>query len=340
MGPPPVGHFGPGVPGAAGGYGAAAFPVSGGGANVLSSNSIVSGLLAGALGGFLGFVFSKIQGDSSYSSTADELKEQSGIWTMLIGIGMGSVLAAWSSATSGAWEQVVKRAALGAAIGAGMGFIAGYLGQTIYQSMLEDISYYATESQVMSKVMQARVVGWGLFGAILGLGIGMLFGPKRVLNGLIGGAVGGAVGGFIFQKIAESATSNTGPQFFGIVTLGLAIGLAVGIMDRLFRQFWLQGVSGPLRGREVILFKERTTIGSGANCDIMLANDPSTMPFHCTIVVSGQALYVEPAAPVRVNGVDVVMPAALGAGQLLEMGRSSFTIGQRAYSGAPPPMTG
>lgn len=341
--PPPPGSFGPAMSptGPSGTY-----PAPGGSPTAaLSANAIVAGLLAGLVGGFLGFVLSRVQGDGSSIASEGELRTYSGVWTMLIGIGIASVLAAWPSITARATEQAVRRAMIGALIGAVTGFAAGFCAQWLYSEMLENIFEGSDwnwdpddfEDRIRTKGLQARVVGWGLMGAILGVGTGWLFGPKRMINGLIGGGVGGAIGGFIFQKVSETATSNTGPQFVGIMSTGIAIGLLVGVVDQLTRQFWLQGSTGPLRGREVILFKQRTTIGSGANCDLVIANDPAVAPHHCSVVIVGQTLYLDVGAPTTVNGVEVGGTTVLAAGQTIAMGRSSFVVAQRAGAPAAPP---
>lgn len=308
-------------------------------AAALSANAVVAGLLAGLVGGFLGFVLSRLQGDDIDATTEGAIRVEMGIWTMLIGIGIASVLAAWPSITARATEQAVRRAMLGALIGAVTGFVAGYCAQWLYSEMLKDVfdsTDWDIENRIRTKGLQARVVGWGLMGAILGVGTGWIFGPKRMINGLIGGGVGGAIGGFIFQKVAESATTSTGPQFVGIMSTGIAIGLLVGVADQLTRQFWLQGVTGPLRGREVILFKQRTTVGSGANCDLVIANDPAVAPHHASIVIVGQTLHLQVGAPTMVNGVEVRGTTVLTAGQTIAMGRSSFVVAQRTGAPAAP----
>ncbi|MBX3313668.1 MAG: hypothetical protein KF906_05040 [Actinobacteria bacterium] len=323
--PPPV----PGTFGPASMPSAVPAPVQG----QRRSNSITTGLVAGVIGGMLGFALSNLQGDLPLDASKSDLNLYSAWWTALIGAGMAPVMAAWSSATSGASEQAVRRAGLGVVIGGAAGFAGGYLGQMLYTSMLEGADTY---EELESTVLQARVLGWGLFGAFLGLGVGILFGPRRVFNGLVGGAIGGAAGGFVFQKISESATDDTGPQFWGIVAIGLAIGVAVGVMDRLLRQFWLQGLTGPLRGRELILFKLRTTIGSAAGCDIVIANDPEAHPTHAALEVQGQTMSVQPLGPVLVDGVPAVGQTVVRSGQVLTIGRSTFTVGQRAASSSAP----
>ena len=352
--PPPPGSFGAGVAGPGGPIAGhdplqPAAPATGGG---LNANAIVSGLVAGGIGGFAGFVLSRLY-EPGILGSPSEVRVQMGFWTSLVGVGIAVVLAAWSSASSGAWEQAWRRAGFGVAVGAIAGFLAGYAAQALYASMLDGITIddlLDDSGQVESKMLQARVIGWGLLGTILGAGTGLPLGAKKVVNGLVGGAIGGAVGGFVFQKVGESATSSTGPQLVGILCTGLAIGLFVGIVDRITRQHWLQGVAGPLRGREIILFKPRTTVGSAPTCDLVLANDPTVAPHHLTLVMAGSGLHLEAAAPVRVDGAAAPPMTPLRAGQTIEAGRSAFTVGQRTaprpgptagsaapFGGPPPP---
>lgn len=297
-----------------------------------ANNTIVAGAIAGAVGGILGFLLTRLQGESLRSMTEAEMRVHSAVWTMLFGIGLGAVLASWRAMTTQAWPAAARRAGLGALIGAAAGFPSGYVAQHLFATMLKDATYENYDS----KMLLARVLGWAVFGAGIGLGISLLYGPRRIVNGLLGGAIGGAIGGFVFQKISDDATSSTGPQFWGLLSIAVGIGLAIGVFDRIFRQFWLQGTVGPFRGHEIILFKPRTTIGSGPSCDLVIANDPAAAPVHATVAVHGNDLIVEPLAPVAVDGVPVTGPSRVRAGQRVQLGRSEFLVGHRSPTAGPP----
>lgn len=302
----------------------------------LGKNSVVSGLVAGALGGGVGMIVAELlKNPSTWSSGSKAaVRTNSGLWVAIIGLVLGALLASWDSITASAWERVPRSAAIGAASGAVAGFIGGYLAQMLYTSMLETAFREASSiDELQSRVYVARGAGWGIFGAILGLGLGLPGGKKKVVNGLIGGSIGGALGGLAFQKLSESATagdSGASLRFFGMALTGLGIGLGVGLVDRITRQRWIEFRSGPLRGREVILFKPRTSLGAAATCDVVLANDPTMAAVHVTVAVGSAGVVLEPIGPTSVDGVPLGAPRSLRVDEVVELGRTQFVMRERA----------
>lgn len=306
---------------------AGASPGTAAGLSVLSANSIVSGLVAGVIGGSIGTFLSNLQGDPSVTSQG-ELNTYSGVSFMLVGIALGAVLAGWDAVTSGAWERAFRLVAIGGVVGAVAGFAGGYLAQALYSSMLADIDYYSSSAE--DSMLFARAVGWGLFGLILGGGLGLPFGGRKVINGVIGGLVGGAVAGAVFQQLAGSdAGSETEIQWLGHTITGVAIGVVVGIVDRIRRQTWIQLTAGPLAGREVILHRDRLTLGSSPNSDVVVANDPTAAPVHVILEVRGHEVVLQPQGAVTVNGATFPTAGAVRAGSQVGFGRSTFVVNQR-----------
>ena len=86
--------------------------------------------------------------------------------------------------------------------------------------------------------------------------------------------------------------------------LGLATGVAIGIVESALKDRWLYVASGPLAGKQFILYKPLTTIGSSQSCDIYLFKDTSILPQHGSLrcaahrrlsVLTGRYLF--PARP-------------------------------------------
>lgn len=306
---------------------------AGGGQDVLamvSANSVVSGLVAGGIGGGLGMIIGELQGDLEYVTSTSQLNMHSGIWVGLVGMTLGAVLAAWDSLTSSAWSRALRTGGIGAGVGAVAGFVGGYLAQMLFTFMLERASSAQSYDDIRLQMIFARAVAWGVFGGLLGLGLGIPSGSRKIVNGLIGGLAGGAAGGFAFELLGSAATGDQGfVRFLGLVVTGMGIGVGVGLVDRLTRQVWIEFRSGPLRGREVILFKPRTTLGSAPTCDVVLSNDPSMQPIHLTLVLVPGGVAVEPVGPVSVGGDPMVAGRAVRSGEVVELGRSQLVVNQR-----------
>jgi hypothetical protein len=301
----------------------------------LGANGIVSGLLAGGIGGLLGTIVAEVvySPDNVDAATEAGLRIQTGMWVAIIGAIMGALLMAWDGITSGSGQKAVSDGAIGAGIGAVAGFAGGYVAQWLFSAMLRDISF---DDDIDTKVLLARVIAWGLFGCLLGIGLGLKGGSRKVVNGLIGGAIGGAAGGFMFQKVAEgNSGSATVPRFIGMTLTGIGIGLAIGLVERVRREAWVTISRGPMTGKEFILYNAQTMIGADHRCTIVLVRDPAVAPQHLAFVRTPQGTTVNAVGgPVLVNGHQVTSQR-LRAGDEVTVGASSLRYQERATTRIP-----
>jgi hypothetical protein len=180
------------------------------------------------------------------------------------------------------------------------------------------------------------VIGWAIFGLLLGAGIGIKGGKRKMLNGLIGGVLGGAVGGLIFQLIGNASTSTDGfwPRLIGLTATGIGVGLAVGLVERARRDTWVKILTGPLEGKEFILYKDQTTVGRDHHCDIVLARDEAASPLHATFLRdrSGNVTVTPgPAAAIEVNGQPAT-GARLQSNDIVTVGSSKLAYSVRTAS--------
>jgi hypothetical protein len=300
----------------------------------LGKNSVLTGLIAGAIGGALGAMIAEAlySPDNHSATTESGLRMSSGIFVMFVGAAIGFVIAAWPGFTSGAWAKGWRDGAIGSLAGAAAGFAGGYVAQILFTNMLKDVSIYADRSEVENKLRLARGLAWAIFGAAAGLGLGMREGSKKAMTGLFGGALGGAIGGLIFEQFELSQSTDAGFQtrLIGLTATGIGIGLGIGVVERLARSAWLNLQSGPLAGREVILFKDATTIGADSRCDLVLANDPIISLHHATIERRGGTTSVVPVGPVAVNGTAIGTPHPLRAGDSVQIGATAIRYEERA----------
>jgi pSer/pThr/pTyr-binding forkhead associated (FHA) protein len=86
--------------------------------------------------------------------------------------------------------------------------------------------------------------------------------------------------------------------------------------------------AGPLAGKQFILYKPVTTIGSSQQCDIYLFKDTSILPQHGTIEVRGPQTFLRSDGQIFVSGQPARM-RALQSGDLIQIGRYAFHFNER-----------
>jgi len=300
----------------------------------LSSNTVVSGLVAGAIGGFLGFFLAENldNPDRLTASTPAGLDVQSALWTMIFAAVLGFVLMGWEGFTSRSAQKTFRDGGIGAGIGLASGFIGGYIAQWVYSKMLGANPFTLSDS----KLILARMVGWAVLGGLLGAGLGIKRGTKKFVNGLIGGVVGGAIGGLIFQLIGNSSESTNGfvTRMIGLTLTGIGIGLGIGIVERVRRDSWIQIVGGPMTGKEFIIYNAETRVGRDYRNDIVMAKDAAVQPFHATFICdpAGRVAVVPgPGATIFVNGT-ASTGSQLRSRDLVSIGGSSLVYQERAVT--------
>jgi pSer/pThr/pTyr-binding forkhead associated (FHA) protein len=95
--------------------------------------------------------------------------------------------------------------------------------------------------------------------------------------------------------------------------------------------------SGPLGGTEILLEKDRITVGRGAGADLVL-DDASVSSQHAALELAGAGFRIRDLGStngVRVNG-SRVSAADLKHGDRLEIGSLAFRYLVEARTGSPP----
>lgn len=327
---------------------AAGFPGSGASFSLakLGANALLIGLIGGAIGGFIGTlvaepIFSRWSHSwSIFNPPSDfELTLFTAVWVMIVGAFIGFGICSLDGFTSSSPQKGFIDGLKGAGAGAAAGLVGGAVAQVLYKALLSDAG-----GPNDARAYAARIVAWALFGLLLGVGIGLPFGSRKVVNGLIGGTAGGAAGGLAFQLIASSATSDSAVfRVIGMTITGIGIGVAIGLVERVRKDSWLAVTGGPMTGKEIILYKPVTIIGSDYRCDLVLVKDPGVAAQHVSLNrdASGSvSLYAAPGATVFINGAPV-QSHRLRPGDQLGVGGSLLIYQQRtaapnpSYPGSP-----
>jgi len=250
-------------------------------------------------------------------------------------------------AAEGIMCRNLSRAAICAAVGLGIGFAGGFVGwilaSIIYLVMMMVAVPFWKNPELGRRptglalliIMMGRGAAWAVAAIPAGIGQGIaLREGKVVLNGLLGGVLGGLLGGLVFDPIDYAFTSADGQALLsraiGFTLIGLMVGLFVGIVEQWTKTAWLLMKAGPLAGKQFVLFRNPTVLGSAPKADIYLFKDEAIEPRHALIHDHGGRFEIEDmdsADGTYVNGVPV-RRQTLKSGDQIVLGKTvlEFTL--------------
>lgn len=248
-------------------------------------------------------------------------------------------------ASEGIMCRNIPRAFLSGIVGLGIGFVGGGIGlipvgilfgitQQITLSLMDNVipgEQMMPSGIALMVLMMGRGMSWAILGIPAGLGQGIALREKAVIwNGIIGGAIGGLLGGLLFDPISLVFTTIDGQaaasRCIGFIVIGLSVGIFVGLVENWTKSSWLLMRSGPLAGKQFILHREVTVLGSSPKAQIYLFKDPDIEPHHATINRrSGNCEIVDADTPAGtfVNGVRVNRQH-LRSGDRIMLGTTEF----------------
>jgi hypothetical protein len=243
--------------------------------------------------------------------------------------------------------KVVLRVWVASMVGSLAGLIGSLLGSSVYNGV-QAIPVVNTISPVF------LIVGWTVVGFLIGASIcffeilGSVLTGKNLRGAIrkcvkctLGGTVGGILGGtialaLIFLARLIFANKDTdklwSPTAIGFVALGACIGLLVGLAQMLLKEAWIRVEAGFRPGREMILTKEKTSIGRAEGSDIALFGDSGVEKAHAFIVLEGGRYYLEDQGTPGgsyINDQKVEGRAPLKAGDLIRVGKSVLRFNER-----------
>ena len=178
---------------------------------------------------------------------------QTSAWSGVCGGVMAAALFAASEVyhrRCGFFTRQVFRYLRGGVIG---GAIAGGVAQAIYTSGM-------ASPEIQNLILQPLC--WGLMGLILGWRLASTIPNLSAGRAALAGAIGGTLGGVAFL-IASALFAETIGRMVGMGALGAALGLAIVVVDSLFREASLEIVWAPKEVTTVALGSVPVTIGGG-----------------------------------------------------------------------------
>ena len=231
-------------------------------------------------------------------------------------------------------RKAFQRAALSFPLGLVFSVVFMFAGGIVYRIGMDFCAAMGIDIRTIDAyrnpaVWIARSFAWMVFASAAGIVYGLVDrSMKKGRYGVIGAVIGGGLGGVLFDPISIVTRSGGPSRAVGFSLIGLAAGVAIGIVESALKDRWLYVASGPLAGKQFILYKPLTTIGSSQKSDIYLFKDNSILPEHGRIEMRGAQTFLHSAGPIFVSGQPVRM-RALQSGDLIQIGRYAFHFRER-----------
>ena len=228
-------------------------------------------------------------------------------------------------------KKALVRGLLALALGAVFGFLFDIAANVVFAILKSIIFSLGVQTPSNPAFWLVRGIAWAVFGVAGGIVYGLVDrSGRKTKYGILGGLIGAGLGGMVFDPISFVTRSGSASvsRAVGFGLLGLATGAAIGIVESALKDRWLYVASGPLAGKQFILYKPLTTIGSNQACDIYLFKDNTILPRHGIIELRGAQTFLRSDGPVFVSGAPA-RNRALQSGDLIQIGRYAFHFRER-----------
>ncbi|QOV88813.1 FHA domain-containing protein [Humisphaera borealis] len=213
------------------------------------------------------------------------------------GVVLGMLLAIAVPLTENNIQATVVNGSVGAALGLLGGVAAAFVTSRI-QGLVANSPASSTQQYL------ATIATWGALGIFLTLAPGIVMRNKKKLAiGLTGGLIGGLIGGVLFEPISELSFVKDYPripELVAMISIGLLAGLATGLIEDAAKSGWLKVSQGLIAGKQFILYRNPTYIGSSPDCQIYLFKDPKVGKRHAAIHIVPNGFDIEDM-PLGVN---------------------------------------
>lgn len=226
--------------------------------------------ILGAIGGLIGWQGSNLVG----LSFMDTVYMSEVVVGGMVGLSIGVLLGLSDAFYSRNLLTMLRRALVNGLLGMFGGAVGLPLAEWLFQALGGEA--------------WSRAVGWGSFGLLIGIAVG-LTGGSQVWKPALGGMLGGLLGGAALESARLWLEDTLLGKAVGLGLVGAFIGVFIALIVLLLSKAWLEVTSGKLQGNEFILDKflkangPSAYIGSSAlKADIVLP-DPDVAPQHAMI---------------------------------------------------------
>jgi hypothetical protein len=229
-------------------------------------------------------------------------------------------------------KKAFLRGVLALPLGILFGFMFYFVANMMFAVLISIIADLGAHSERNPALWISRGLAWAAFGAAGGLVYGIIGqSAKKGKYGVIGGMIGAGLGGTIFDPIALLTHGGGPSRAVGFALVGLATGVGMGLVESALKDRWLYVTAGPLAGKQFILYKPRTTVGSKQDCDIYLFKDSNILPEHAALELTGSRVQIRASGLVYLAG-SAIQSRVLQDNDLLQIGRYTFRYKEKQRS--------
>ncbi len=233
-------------------------------------------------------------------------------------------------------DRVIERDFRGATIDATIGAIVGTIGGVAVSFVIEFVEARILGDDLthlsLAQRMLSRAVCWTLLGGFIGAAPGVSLRSVRRMNlGILGGMIGGMIGGLLFDPLTGALGSASASRLIGLLAIGLFAGLSMGWLENVAKQGWLRVAEGLIAGKQFILYRNPTFVGSAPMSHIYLFRDAQVGRRHAAIYRANNTYEIENlplGGPTLVNGKPITR-VRLRGGDRVKIGRSVFLFEEK-----------
>ena len=235
-------------------------------------------------------------------------------------------------------DSIASRNIQGAVVYGGIGALLGLVGGVVVSLFINKFfrailgAYDPLNNPSMAKQIFARAMSWGILGLFISASPGVVMrNQRKLIFGLIGGLLGGIVGGAMYVPIEQSA-GDVWARLVAIVAIGVITGVATALVESVAKQGWLKVSRGLIAGKQFIVYRNPTFIGSSPQCEIYLFRDPKVGRRHAALHIGKAGYTIEDlgtGSGTVINGQSIVREILRG-GDIVQIGNTSFTFQEKA----------
>jgi hypothetical protein len=199
----------------------------------------------------------------------------------------GLLLALALSIAEPATDRNLQGVVINGSVGATLGLVGGAVVALFAENLYRTLVGGGLEGDANSaRQIIARSITWGVMGLFLTVGPGIVMkNLKRLLIGLAGGLLGGLVGGALYDPAIRLTGRPAVGALVGLIAIGVLAGLATGLIENAAKKGWVRVIAGLIAGKQFILYRNPTYIGSAPDCQIYLFKDKKVGKRHAAIHV-------------------------------------------------------
>jgi hypothetical protein len=248
----------------------------------------------------------------------------------ILGLGIcGMFISVFLSIAEPVIDRNFSAAVVNGSVGAALGLVGG-LAASLVVDRVYTLIVGANHGQLRQYLAWAS--SYAVLGCFLAVAPGVVAkNAKRLVIGLAGGIIGGAVGGLLLDPISQATGNVELGRLAAMASIGLITGAATGIIERAARAGWLKVTAGLIAGKQFILYRNPTYIGSAPDCQIYIFKDPQVGRRHAAVHLQKGRIEIEDlplGAATIVNGTPIAR-RRLRDGDQIRIGGTSFLFQER-----------